>query len=57
MRRSALILVACGVGLGGLAVDQLVKLASVAFLTPGVPVPIVVECVNVKISARSVWFR
>ncbi len=49
MRRSALILVACGIGLGGLAVDQLVKLASVAFLTPGVPVPIVGDLLQLQL--------
>lgn len=41
MRRRALLLVACGIGALGLGLDQLIKLASVAYLEPGVPVPLV----------------
>lgn len=49
MRRRALILIACGIALVGLGVDQLVKLASVAWLTPGVPVPIVGDLLQLQL--------
>jgi signal peptidase II len=40
-RRTGVRLLALGIGVVGLALDQLVKLASVTFLEPGVPVPLV----------------
>ena len=40
-RRTGVRLLALGIGVGGLPLDQLVKLASVTFLEPGVPVPLV----------------
>lgn len=49
MRRRALILLACGIGLLGLAIDQLIKLASVANLETGNPVPLVGDLLQLQL--------
>ncbi len=48
-RRRAVRALALGIALVGLAVDQLIKIASVAYLEPGQPVPLVGELLQLNL--------